>query len=214
MSSTIYYAGKKIDLDAAFITPKLIMQHAREDLAKNRKVAFRQKGSSELTPLDQVPEDRDLGTEVQVKTYPAGTIKGMSTRREQYIKAHVASVAEVYGQRYGQALQLDKHFRFVFLPRFTLPRKWGMRTTPLLIWFPQSYPETPPNGFYLSSKCKGPHVFSRNVYGDSPDLSNKGWNWFCVHSEKGWHPHEDPTKEDNLWTFLDVIKLSLSISEF
>jgi len=92
--------------------------------------------------------------------------------------------------------------------------RWANRTTPILVWFPKQYPQIPPNGFYLSKRCSGPHVFSTNVYGDSPDLSGKGWNWYCVHCDAGWHPGENPSIEDNLWTFLNVARMSLSIREF
>ena len=214
MASKITHKGKSIILDAPFLTPEKIKMQFKQEIANKRKIAIGQKGGSELIPLSQLPGDTDLGNEVRVKTYPSGTVKGSSKRREYYIKAHVASVAEVYGERFGKPVQIDKDLRYVFLPCFTLPRRWGMRTTPILIWFPDGYPEIPPNGFYLSQKCKGPHIYSTMVYGHSPDLSHAGWNWYCVHCDQGWHPHEDPNKEDNLWTFLDVVRLSLSISEF
>jgi len=133
-------------------------------------------------------------------------------RRELYIKAQVASVAEVYGERYGQTVQLDEALRFVVIPRFSLPRQWGMKTTPILIWFPDEYPDIAPNGFYLSRNCIGPHIFSRNVYGKSPDLSSSGWNWFCAHTT--WRPGADPNASDNLWTFLEIVRMSLTIKEF
>ncbi len=215
MSNRIVHQGKTFVLDGPYLTPEAIKKHFKPEIDKKRKIAIAQTGGSELIPLDQIPPGTDLGNEARIKTYPSGTVKGdTNARREYYIKSHVASVADVYGERYGQPVQLDKLLRFVYIPCFTLPRKWGMRTTPLIIWFPTDYPEIPPNGFYLSKKCQGPHIFSRMVYGASPDLSSKGWNWFCVHCDAGWHPQEDPNKEDNLWTFLDVIRLSLSIAEF
>ncbi|HIE00974.1 MAG TPA: hypothetical protein EYP59_11925 [Thiotrichaceae bacterium] len=212
--SKIHLKDHTIDLDVPFLTPDVIERRLRKEIGEKRKIAVAQSGGSELKPTNQLPNNTNLGTEVRVKIYPGGTQKGVYSRRETYIKAHVASVAEAYGERYGQSVQLDRQLNFVFIPRFTLPRKWGTRTTPLLVWLPQQYPDVPPNGFYLSKNCDGPHIFSRNVYGDSPDLSSKGWNWFCVHCNDGWHPNEDPTKDDNLWTFLDVVRLSLSIDEF
>jgi hypothetical protein len=134
-------------------------------------------------------------------------------RRAHYIKAQVADVAEVLGERFGQTVQIDQGLRFVVLPRFRLPARWGLKTTPILIWFPDDYPEVPPHGFYLSSRCRGPHIFSRNPYGDSPDLSAHGWNWYCVFPG-GWRAHADPLQPDNLWTFLDVVRTTLTIDEF
>lgn len=135
-------------------------------------------------------------------------------RRERYLKAHVASLAEVLGERYGQAVQLDRDLRYVFLPRFTLPPRWGERETPLLLRIPDTYPDTPPNGFYLSSRCTGPHVFSRPPYSTVEDLSAKGWNWFCVHCHEGWKPGATESEEQNLWTFLNVIRASFTENEF
>jgi hypothetical protein len=144
---------------------------------------------------------------------PLGTVKGATPRRELFITTQVASIAEVLGDRYGQTVQLDQDLRFVVLPYFRLPRRWGMKTTPILIWLPEKYPDIPPHGFYLSQNCLGPHILRYNVYGDSPDLSNYGWNWYCV-NPKGWRANADPLEPDNLWTFLDVVRTSLSIDEY
>jgi hypothetical protein len=138
---------------------------------------------------------------------------GAPTRREMFIKTQVASISEVIGERHGQLVQLDSCFRFAVIPQFRLPPRWGMKTTPILIWFPAQYPDIPPHGFYLSRHCIGPHVLRYNVYGDSPNLSDLGWNWFCV-NPKGWSAKADPLEPDNLWTFLDVVRTSLTIDEF
>jgi hypothetical protein len=199
-----------IERDVPFFTPDQIRDHLEKMVGADRRVVIRR--GSEARPLDQFPRDFNLGNEVVAKHYPASTAKGAVSRRDRYIKAQVASVAEVYGKRYGQTIQLDKRLRFVVIPRFTLPRQWGLKTTPILIWFPDDYPEVAPNGFYLSKKCSGPHIFSRNVYGKSPDLSASGWNWYCMHTH--WRPGGHPNEEDNLWTFLEMIRMSLTIKEF
>lgn len=135
-------------------------------------------------------------------------------RRSRYIVTQTAAVAEVLGERYGRSVQVDRNHNFVMIPEFRLPKRWGMRSTPILIWFPQNYPDTPPNGFYLSKNCRGPHIYSTNIFGDSPDLSHLGWNWYCVHMDRGWKPGGDPLESDNLWTVLDIIRMSLTVSEF
>ena len=135
-------------------------------------------------------------------------------RRSMYVKAQVASIAEVYGERYGQPVQIDGQLKFLFIPRFPLPRRWGERETPLLIQIPDRYPDIPPNGFFLSSRCQGPHVFSRPPYSTVTDLSALGWNWFCVHCDNGWRPGASPLETMNLWTFLRVIQAALSFNEF
>ena len=150
---------------------------------------------------------------LSLSPFPGATIKSEG-RRDLFIKTQVADLAEVLGERFGQTVQLDEQLRFVVIPRFKLPRRWGMKSTPILIWFPAQYPDVPPHGFYLSANCLGPHVFKANPYGDSPDLSAQGWNWYCVNASKGWVAQADPLQPDNLWTFLDVVRTTLSIDEF
>jgi hypothetical protein len=212
-SSKVILKGKKvIDRDVPFLTPNDIRAHLEKMVRSDQMIVIAR--GRELRPLHRMPGDFNLGSEVNAKTIPRGTVKGAMSKRERYIKAQVASVAEVYGERYGQAVQLDERLQFVVIPCFTLPKQWGYKITPILIWFPEAYPDVPPDGFYLSNQCRGPHVFSRPVGGhsNSPDLSDKGWNWFCVHPS--WHADPDPNEEDNLWTFLNVAKVSFTIDEF
>ena len=209
--STVKLNGKlAIERDVPFLTPDQIREHLEKMVGHDRRIVIRR--GNEARPLEQFPNDFNLGNEVIAKHYPASTAKGADSRRERFIKAQVASVAEVYGERYGQTIQLDQNLQFVVIPQFALPRQWGMKTTPILIWFPDEYPDIAPNGFYLSQNCRGPHIFSRNVYGKSPDLSRYGWNWYCMHT--GWQPNANPNDGDNLWTFLDLVRMSLTIKEF
>lgn len=192
------------------ITPAMIIEHQKK-VAMDRMLCL--KIGSELTPVSQLPANRPIPETTELRSLPKGTVKGASLNREKFIKAQVASVAEVLGERYGQAVMLASDLQYVVLPRFSLPRRWGMKSTPILIWFPNGYPEVPPHGFYLSNTCKGPHILQYNVYGDSPNLSAWGWNWYCV-NPKGWLPDADPLEGDNLWTFLDLVRASLTIDEF
>jgi len=188
----------------------MIREHLAKHVGSDRRIALVR--GAELRPLEQFHDGKDVGQEVIVKDFPAATQKGGDSPRDRYIRAQVASVADVYGERFGQPVQLDAKLRFCVIPQFTLPRQWGMKSTPILIWFPEEYPLVAPNGFYLSKRCSGPHIFSRNVYGKSPDLSAQGWNWYCAHTS--WKPGTDPLDGDTLWTFLDIARMSLSIREF
>lgn len=135
-------------------------------------------------------------------------------KRSLYIKAQTASIAEVYGERYGVPVQVDPNLEYLLIPRFTLPPRWGERETPLLIHLPAMYPDKPPHGFYLSARCQGLHIYKQPPYRDLQDLSPLGWNWYCVSCDAGWKAGASPLDENNLWTFLTVIRTSLSISEF
>lgn len=206
--------GKVLERDIKLPTPdQLRAKLNKENIVRDgRRVALRL--GSELRPLDQLSQGRSIsGDVIETKSIPGGTIKGADDLRSRFIKTQVASVAEVMGERYGQSVQLAENLDFVVIPHFRLPRRWGMKSTPILIWFPDKYPEVPPHGFYLSKHCRGPHIFSYNVYKDSPDLSTQGWNWYCVYPQ-GWKAGADPLQPDNLWTFLDVVRMSLSIDEF
>lgn len=206
--------GKVIDRDVRIWTKEDVEAKWKENsaAAENRRIVV--KVGTVARPLDQFPPGYSFGENVDFKTIPGGTIKGAEDVRARYITAQVAAVAEVLGERYGQTVQLDQGLRFVVIPSFRLPPRWGLKTTPILIWFPRDYPTVPPHGFYLSNRCIGSHILRANVYGDSPDLSDRGWNWYCVNAGKGWRPNADPLEQDNLWTFLDVVRTSLSIEEF
>lgn len=208
--------GKKI-IELEREVPMLTAGEIKAHLAKMKLVSEGRrvviKEGSEGRLLDRMPDNYRLGANAEGKSIPGGTIKGGPSRRELFIKTQVASVAEVLGERHGQAVQLDVNLRFVLIPCFFLPRRWGTRTTPILIWFPDQYPDIPPHGFYLSQRCHGPHILRYNVYGDSPDLSDWGWNWYCV-NPKGWRAHADPMEPDNLWTFLEVVRTSLTEDEY
>lgn len=203
------------DREAGPLTPEMLITEfkKRGAIPEGRRAMVKE--NSESRPLDSLPRDHRFSQEIDIKTIPGGTIKGALGRREQFIAAHVASVAEILGERYGQTVQLDAAYRFVVLPAFRLPRRWDLKTTPILIWFPKTYPDVPPQGFYLSSQCRGPHIYRYNVHvgTDGGDLSQQGWYWYCVHPT-GWKASADPNQPDNLWTLLDVIRATLTIDEF
>lgn len=209
--------GKRWDFDreAGQMDPATLLAEFKKRAAipEGRRAFVRQ--GAETRPLDQLPPNAQLGPKIDIKTIPGGTIKGALGRRENFIAAHVTSVAEVLGEKYGQVVQLDAAYRFVVIPAFRLPRRWDLKTTPILIWFPKTYPDTPPQGFYLSSQCHGPHIYRYNMHvgTDGGDLSAQGWYWYCVHPT-GWKANADPNQPDNLWTLLDVIRATLTIDEF
>src|SRR5437870_1019490 len=107
-----------IERDVGVFTPEQIRAQLEKRVGSDRRIMIRR--GSEARPLDQFPPNFNLGTEVIAKDYPASTAKGAMSQREHYIKSQVASVAEVYGERYGQTVQLDEKLRFVVIPCFTL----------------------------------------------------------------------------------------------
>jgi len=105
---------------------------------------------------------------------------------------------------------------WLMIPRYPLPERWQQRWCKLLIVFPKGYPETPPIGFYLNRHFQlknggsDDHFTGQSYYG-APDLRGSGWYWYCVHIADGaWRPQADHTKPDNLWTFLNMVRESLT----
>ena len=115
----------------------------------------------------------------------------------------------------------EEHGNWLMIPNYPLPERWKTPTgkvlwCKLLILFPPTYPETPPIGFYLNRRFHlsdgdpDPHLTGR-AYDGAEDLRHKGWYWYCVRIEKGsWQPQADYTKPDNLWTFLNMVRESLT----
>ena len=105
---------------------------------------------------------------------------------------------------------------WLMIPSYPLPERWRSRWSKLLIVFPSGYPESPPIGFYLNRRfrLKGGNQdshFTGSAYYGAPDLRSVGWHWYCVHIASGcWRPQADHTKPDNLWTFLNMVRESLT----
>ena len=108
---------------------------------------------------------------------------------------------------------------WIIIPQYPLPERWQDRWCSLLIVPPSAYPNTPPIGFYLNRKFHlknggtDNHFTGQAHYG-APDLQAQGWFWYCVHMNKGsqggWQPSADYRQPDNLWTFLNMVRESLT----
>jgi len=112
----------------------------------------------------------------------------------------------------------EQNFDWIMIPRYPLPERWRERWCKLLIVPPQDYPSIPPIGFYLNRKfhLKGGgsdvHATGRAYHG-APDLLRAGWYWYCVTIQNGpggWQPSADYRQPDNLFTFLNMIRESLT----
>lgn len=210
MSTAFTFKGKLYYSNAPVLTEDELSSIVGAARSPNgRLISVRPDGNYVLQDDDSI----DLDQNDKLEEIPEGTYKG-AFDRASYVKAQVASIAEVFGQRYGVSVQLDEGLEFLFIPRYPLPRRWGARETPLLIHIPAQYPQKPPDGFFLSTACSGSHIFSRNIHDSSQDYRHLGWNWYCVHCDHGWVPGPHPLAEHNLWTFLKVVRTALTINEF
>lgn len=110
----------------------------------------------------------------------------------------------------------ETNYDWVIIPQYPLPEKWKEEYCQLLILFPNTYPVTPPIGFYLSKQlqlCKGgsdPHLL-RGAAHDAPEVP--GWYWYCVtiqNVQGGWCASANYQQPDNLMTYLEMVRESLT----
>ncbi len=162
-------------------------------------------------------EAPDTGYEADVR--PAQTVsRQMKSRRNDRIEKEILMIAPRFASN-GGVFYDEKNKDWLMIPKYPLPERWEERWCKLMIIFPKSYPTTPPIGFYLNKKFRlksgnQDNHFIGQAYHGAPDLLSHGWHWYCVtmntDSQGGWNPSADCTKSDNLWTFLSMLRESLT----
>jgi len=140
------------------------------------------------------------------------------TDRKLRIESEVFMIAPRFADRGGVDFD-EANGDWLRIPRFALPERWQHRWAQLLIVFPQTYPISPPLGFYLDRRFPlaggsgDPHL-TGTAYHGAPDLLTQGWNWYCVQplaaAAGGWCPKADYCVPDNLWSFLALVRDVLS----
>ncbi len=139
-----------------------------------------------------------------------------SDRRNDRVDAEALMIAERFSRPPYQGIVYDEEHRdWLVIPHYTLPDRFQDRHCDLLIVFPETYPETPPIGFYVNKRLPlrngqfDPHATGRAYYG-APDLTDQGWHWYCVHMNMqaagAWQPQADHRRPDNLWTYLNMVR--------
>ena len=128
----------------------------------------------------------------------------------------------------GSLVKLDDDCNWVVFEGFLLPDEWqranpGRTFVPMMIIFPDQYPELPTNGFYLPASLTVPHdaahFFDRGyggAFGQNSDemqaMADTNWKWYCTHIMPGsWRPARlrqisDWRKGDNLWSIITICK--------
>ncbi|MFI5398505.1 MAG: hypothetical protein ACHQ9S_23490 [Candidatus Binatia bacterium] len=138
--------------------------------------------------------------------------------RKLRIQNEVLMVAPRFAERGGVDFD-EANGDWLRIQQFALPDRWQHRWAQLLIVFPQTYPVSPPLGFYLDRKFSlavgggDPHL-TGSAYHGAPDLLAQGWYWYCVQplaaAQGGWRPSADYRTPDNLWSFLALVRDVLS----
>lgn len=149
---------------------------------------------------------------------PAGHADG--SRRNRRIDAEVGMIAPRFSRPPYHGVYYDEENRdWLVIPDYPLPARFSQRRCDLLIVFPEGYPDMPPIGFYLNQRFElnsgehDPHATGKAYHG-APDLTEQGWHWYCVQLDMtargAWRPMADHRQPDNLWTFLNMVRETLT----
>ncbi len=139
------------------------------------------------------------------------------SRREDRLLNEILMLAPRFNNT-GGIFYDERHFDWIMIPKYPLPDRWEERWCQLLIVPPATYPDTPPIGFYLNKKFRlknggyDPHA-TGSAYHGAKNLIDQGWHWYCVTiagGTGGWKPSADFRQPDNLWTFLNMARESLT----
>jgi hypothetical protein len=141
-------------------------------------------------------------------------------RKARYLISQLLEYGEEKYRREKLTVKITEDLKYVYIPDYPLPVIWKQRKVPILIHIPESYPDSPPLGFYiprgtcLKNGGRHDHQFSGSYY-SQPDLQSLGWDWFCLHltNSSDWQPTDDPLKPHKFWNYIDIIRLGLSYYE-
>ena len=144
--------------------------------------------------------------------------------RKQLIEEQVIDVSKKFFK--SSPVELDDNCNWVKFDRFLLPKEWqkanpGVSFVPMMLIFPDQYPELPTNGFYLPASLQTPpnasHFFNRGYGGafgmtaeEMQAMAQGNWNWYCTHIKPdAWNPARirkisDWRLGDNLWDILTI----------
>lgn len=138
--------------------------------------------------------------------------------RHTRIMSEVVMIAPRFAESGGVYFD-EENGDWLIIPKYPLPARWGERWCQLLVVFPALYPSTPPNGFYLNKRFPlaaggaDPHLTGAAYHG-ATNLLTQGWHWYCVQvmeaAAGGWSPKPDYREPDNLWTFLALVRDTLT----
>lgn len=148
--------------------------------------------------------------------------------RKQLIHEQIAEVSSKFFK--NSPVEIDEDYNWVVFKSFLLPVEWqhanpGQKFVPMMLIFPDQYPDLPTNGFYLPASLQVPanaqHFYNRGYGGafgqteDEMEFMRQGqWKWFCTHIKPGaWSPARlrevsDWRYGDNLW---DIITLCVDV---
>ena len=131
-----------------------------------------------------------------------------------YLRARILSEIAILAVRFGEVNFDEQGLEWVHIPVFELPTGWNQASTELLIDLPFTYPEVPPDGFYIEKNLAPLNGNSLEHYFQHHEVNRHDhldWAWYCIHPAKfSWQPSADITQGDNLVKYLELIRLALT----
>lgn len=171
-----------------------------------------------LLAPDDASHGGDDGPQPAPRPY-YGTPTALS--RKGRIEQEVLMVAPRFSER-GGVYYDEENCDWLLIPKYPLPARWRDRWCQLLLVFPPTYPVSAPLGFYLNKKFalagggRDPHLTGAAYHG-ADNLLAQGWHWYCVQTQAasagGWRPAANFHEPDNLWTFLALVRETLTNPE-
>ena len=229
---TVIINGKAVSVPGSATPEELVRASGRQFNSDTRSVVKTKTGSNTRMKPGQREMIRD-GEQFKivpdrVKAANATYFGNKELWRKQVITEQVFEVAKKFFKK--SRVELDDDCNWVVFERFLLPDEWqranpGKTFVPMMLIFPDQYPDLPTNGFYLPASLQLPpnatHFFDRGYGGafgqtaEEMEFMRQGqWKWFCTHIKPGaWSParlHEisDWRHGDNLW---DIITLCVDV---
>lgn len=229
---TVIINGKAVSVPSSATPEELVRASGRQFNSDTRSVVKTKTGSNTRMKPGQREMIRD-GEQFKivpdrVKAANATYFGNKELWRKQVITEQVFEVAKKFFKK--SRVELDDDCNWVVFERFLLPDEWqranpGKTFVPMMLIFPDQYPDLPTNGFYLPASLQLPpnatHFFDRGYGGafgqtaEEMEFMRQGqWKWFCTHIKPGaWSParlHEisDWRHGDNLW---DIITLCVDV---
>lgn len=173
---TVIINGKAVSVPSSATPEELVRASGRQFNSDTRSVVKTKTGSNTRMKPGQREMIRD-GEQFKivpdrVKAANATYFGNKEPWRKQVITEQVFEVAKKFFKK--SRVELDDDCNWVVFERFLLPDEWqranpGKTFVPMMLIFPDQYPDLPTNGFYLPASLQLPpnatHFFDRGYGG-------------------------------------------------
>ena len=216
--TTVYHNRQKVVLPWS----QASVQEVKDFLGvpKHDNLVVMQNGESQfLQPHETIQLVEGMGFH-NVPRFRWGRLHLPRTARRLQAEASVLSTALGDGRRGDNVdwgLDPKAHIWWMRVPRFPLPRGWNASYTEIMVTVSdeKTYPELPPNGFYLDRNLRDQYGRHPGHYFEERSAHNafvdRGWAWFCIHVET-WNPSIDPMEGDSIIKYLGLIYDVMSLA--